>query len=153
MKAPHGWHKALYEAPGQILALGTRRRRPGPARLKAPRGGPAAGLRPAGRALRGEAGSGSGAMWTALGTLSEPPGPRAASGRFWAATLGAAVGLFLLGFLIGTVRTHPPRVGRLSRPAPGASSRGRRLGAGLRSGRVGGKVWEGFQSPGAPCPR
>nr|XP_047932417.1 glutamate carboxypeptidase 2-like isoform X2 [Anser cygnoides] len=40
-------------------------------------------------------------MWTALGTLSEPPGPRAASGRFWAATLGAAVGLFLLGFLIG----------------------------------------------------
>ncbi|XP_035184943.1 putative N-acetylated-alpha-linked acidic dipeptidase isoform X3 [Oxyura jamaicensis] len=40
-------------------------------------------------------------MWTALGTLSEPPGPRAASGRFWSATLGAAVGLFLLGFLIG----------------------------------------------------
>ena len=46
-------------------------------------------------------------MWTSLGAVTEPAGPRAASGRFWAVTLVAAVGLFLLGFLIGTVRTSP----------------------------------------------
>lgn len=46
-------------------------------------------------------------MWTSLGAVTEPAGPRAASGRFWAITLGAAVGLFLLGFLIGTMRTSP----------------------------------------------
>ncbi|NXC43912.1 FOLH1 carboxypeptidase, partial [Penelope pileata] len=40
-------------------------------------------------------------MWTSLGAVTEPAGPRAASGRFWAVTLGTAVGLFLLGFLIG----------------------------------------------------
>ncbi|NWR34704.1 FOLH1 carboxypeptidase, partial [Tachuris rubrigastra] len=40
-------------------------------------------------------------MRTSLGAVSEPAGPRAASGRFWAAVLGAAAGLFLLGFLIG----------------------------------------------------
>ncbi|XP_063181184.1 glutamate carboxypeptidase 2-like isoform X2 [Chroicocephalus ridibundus] len=40
-------------------------------------------------------------MWTSLGAAREPAGPRAASGRFWAVVLGAAAGLFLLGFLIG----------------------------------------------------
>ncbi|NXH68816.1 FOLH1 carboxypeptidase, partial [Hydrobates tethys] len=40
-------------------------------------------------------------MWTSLGAVTEPAGPRAASGRFWAIVLGAAAGLFLLGFLIG----------------------------------------------------
>lgn len=46
-----------------------------------------------------------------------------------------------------------PAAGREALPAaPGASSRGRGLGAGLRSGRMGGKVWEGFQKPGDPCP-
>ncbi|NXW10164.1 FOLH1 carboxypeptidase, partial [Fregetta grallaria] len=40
-------------------------------------------------------------MWTSLGAVTEPAGPRAASGRFWAVVLGAAAGLFLLGFLIG----------------------------------------------------
>ncbi|XP_068251742.1 glutamate carboxypeptidase 2-like isoform X1 [Nyctibius grandis] len=40
-------------------------------------------------------------MWTSLGAATEPAGPRAASGRFWAVVLGAAAGLFLLGFLIG----------------------------------------------------
>ncbi|XP_025937710.1 putative N-acetylated-alpha-linked acidic dipeptidase [Apteryx rowi] len=40
-------------------------------------------------------------MWTSLRTVTEPAGPRAASGRFWALILGAAAGLFLLGFLIG----------------------------------------------------
>ncbi|XP_025964958.2 putative N-acetylated-alpha-linked acidic dipeptidase [Dromaius novaehollandiae] len=40
-------------------------------------------------------------MWTSLRTVTEPAGPRATSGRFWALILGAAAGLFLLGFLIG----------------------------------------------------
>uniref|UniRef100_A0A8C3PPD4 Glutamate carboxypeptidase 2 n=1 Tax=Calidris pygmaea TaxID=425635 RepID=A0A8C3PPD4_9CHAR len=40
-------------------------------------------------------------MWTLLGATTEPAGSRAASGRFWAIVLGAAAGLFLLGFLIG----------------------------------------------------
>ncbi|NXV14990.1 FOLH1 carboxypeptidase, partial [Cepphus grylle] len=40
-------------------------------------------------------------MWTSLGAAREPAGHRAASGRFWAIVLGAAAGLFLLGFLIG----------------------------------------------------
>ncbi|KAM7131150.1 putative N-acetylated-alpha-linked acidic dipeptidase [Ciconia maguari] len=40
-------------------------------------------------------------MWTSLGAVTEPAGPRAARGRFWAVVLGAAAGLFLLGFLIG----------------------------------------------------
>ncbi|KAK2519042.1 putative N-acetylated-alpha-linked acidic dipeptidase [Columba livia] len=40
-------------------------------------------------------------MWTLLGANTELAGPRAASGRFWAVVLGAAAGLFLLGFLIG----------------------------------------------------
>ncbi|XP_065688676.1 putative N-acetylated-alpha-linked acidic dipeptidase [Patagioenas fasciata] len=40
-------------------------------------------------------------MWTLLGANTELAGPRAASGRFWAVVLGAATGLFLLGFLIG----------------------------------------------------
>ncbi|NWX49683.1 FOLH1 carboxypeptidase, partial [Steatornis caripensis] len=40
-------------------------------------------------------------MWTSLGAVTEPAGPRAASGRFCAIVLGAAAGLFLLGFLIG----------------------------------------------------
>ncbi|NXL05603.1 FOLH1 carboxypeptidase, partial [Mesembrinibis cayennensis] len=40
-------------------------------------------------------------MWTSLGAVTEPAGPRAASGRFWAVVLGAAAGLFVLGFLIG----------------------------------------------------
>ncbi|XP_068786631.1 putative N-acetylated-alpha-linked acidic dipeptidase isoform X3 [Struthio camelus] len=40
-------------------------------------------------------------MWTSLRTITEPAGPRAASGRFWALILGAAAGLFFLGFLIG----------------------------------------------------
>ncbi|NXV76816.1 FOLH1 carboxypeptidase, partial [Atlantisia rogersi] len=40
-------------------------------------------------------------MWTSLGAVTEPVGPRAASGRFWVVVVGAAAGLFLLGFLIG----------------------------------------------------
>ncbi|NWR54901.1 FOLH1 carboxypeptidase, partial [Bucorvus abyssinicus] len=40
-------------------------------------------------------------MGTLLGVATEPACPRAASGRFWAVVLGAAAGLFLLGFLIG----------------------------------------------------
>ncbi|XP_069739418.1 glutamate carboxypeptidase 2-like isoform X3 [Phaenicophaeus curvirostris] len=40
-------------------------------------------------------------MWAPLGALAEPRGSRAASGRRWAAVLGAAAGLVLLGFLLG----------------------------------------------------
>ncbi|XP_065534863.1 putative N-acetylated-alpha-linked acidic dipeptidase isoform X1 [Lathamus discolor] len=40
-------------------------------------------------------------MWTSLGTDTEPAGPRAAGGRCRVVVLGAAAGLFLLGFLIG----------------------------------------------------
>ncbi|XP_053912906.1 glutamate carboxypeptidase 2 isoform X3 [Cuculus canorus] len=40
-------------------------------------------------------------MWAPLGALTEPSGPRANSGRCWAAVLGAAAGLLLLGFLLG----------------------------------------------------
>ncbi|NXD82623.1 FOLH1 carboxypeptidase, partial [Halcyon senegalensis] len=40
-------------------------------------------------------------MWTPLGAVTETGGSRAASGRFWAVLLGAAAGVFLLGFLIG----------------------------------------------------
>ncbi|NXA37235.1 FOLH1 carboxypeptidase, partial [Eudromia elegans] len=40
-------------------------------------------------------------MWTSLRTVTEPAGPRAARGRCWALAVGAALGLFLLGFLVG----------------------------------------------------
>ncbi|XP_014813841.1 PREDICTED: putative N-acetylated-alpha-linked acidic dipeptidase [Calidris pugnax] len=40
-------------------------------------------------------------MWTLLGATTEPAGSKAARVRFWAIVLGAAAGLFLLGFLIG----------------------------------------------------
>ncbi|KAM9565186.1 putative N-acetylated-alpha-linked acidic dipeptidase [Guaruba guarouba] len=40
-------------------------------------------------------------MWTSLGTDTEPAGLRAAGGRCRVVVLGAAAGLFLLGFLIG----------------------------------------------------
>ncbi|XP_061313905.1 putative N-acetylated-alpha-linked acidic dipeptidase [Pezoporus flaviventris] len=40
-------------------------------------------------------------MWTSLGTDTEQAGPRAAGGRCRVVVLGAAAGLFLIGFLIG----------------------------------------------------
>ncbi|XP_062495268.1 putative N-acetylated-alpha-linked acidic dipeptidase [Pezoporus occidentalis] len=40
-------------------------------------------------------------MWTSLGTDTERAGPRAAGGRCRVVVLGAAAGLFLIGFLIG----------------------------------------------------
>lgn len=117
----------------------------------------AAGLPPAGQVLREAARSGGTdgrtAMWTSLGTVTESAGRRAASCRFWAVVLGAAAGVFLVGFLIGTVRSNPPSDrGRGGSPGhPPLFQPGSGLGAGPKGPRVG-KERAGFQRPG-PCAR
>lgn len=126
---------------------GRRRLRGGPGRRRPSAGG--AGAEGSGAERR----DGRTAMWTSLGTVTESAGRRAASCRFWAVVLGAAAGVFLVGFLIGTVRSNPPSDrGRGGSPGhPPLFQPGSGLGAGPKGPRVG-KERAGFQRPG-PCAR